>query len=174
MKEEERQACQALIIHTDGARRVSKEAFARQHPDLLKNERLSSQVLREACISKNDLDLSCALLIGFTFGFCVEQLDILSDLVDAEWHKNHEDVVSALDALRTEDAIPALYRASQFVPKYLEFDESRALASKAIWAIGRLPGRMPEKMLKNMSISKDPIVRDAALNQLRLRQDAKR
>ena len=69
-----------------------------------------------------------------------DHLDLLVQLASADWHHKHEDVVSALGQLRSPAAVEALYHAAWWVPDYLDFDESRALAVKAIWALGGTPG----------------------------------
>jgi len=51
-------------------------------------------------------------------------------------------------------------------PDYLDYDESRALARKAIWAIGKTPGPAAEQALVRLSRSEDDILREEAEHQL--------
>lgn len=78
----------------------------------------------------------------------------------------------SLDTLQTADAVPALFRATQWIPEYLKFDENRALAVKAIWALGKRPGSEAEKHLEALTHCDDPILRKVATEQLERRHSA--
>src|SRR5262245_29089389 len=140
MTEKQRKLCRDLIIQPDGRSRIAKEDFLRSFPSAVEHGRLALKWLEEAYRAQNADDLLCALIIGGNFGFGLEHLDILCRLVGDDWHYSHEDVVEALDGLRTPDAVEVLFRATQWTPKSLEYDDSRALAVKAVWALGKIPG----------------------------------
>lgn len=123
---------------------------------------LSLQILREGLQRNDEADVEFGLMAGFEFGFTSAHLDILIDLLPAPWHYRHEDVVLALQEFRTPEAIPALVHATQWIPEYLEFDEFRALATKAIWALGDIPGRQAEQELMRLAESDHEILRTTA------------
>jgi hypothetical protein len=168
MTEEQRNLCQDLMIHPTGLRRISKEEFLRQFPSAVECGKLALNWLQEAYQVQNARDLDCALIVGFTFGFAPEHADILCQLVDAEWHHSHENVVEALDEIKSPNV--ALFRAAQWIPRYLEFDESRALASKAIWALGKLASNDACVRLTMLANSGDAFLRKAAAQQLERRR----
>lgn len=76
-------------------------------------------------------------MVCFRFGFTDDHLQPLLTLAFADWHQRHEDVASALGKLRSPASVDALEHLARWIPAYLEFDEARALAVKAI---GRLAG----------------------------------
>src|SRR5215467_7106100 len=125
MTEEQRDLCSALTILPTGARRISKEDFMRRFPAALEHGKLASRLLEDAYLAQDGDALECALVVGFTFAFAPEHTKILNHLVEADWHERHEDVVSALDELRSPDSVEALFRATQWIPKSLEYDDSR-------------------------------------------------
>ena len=127
-------------------------------------------ILEEAYRQKSAIDVECGLWIGFQFGFTADYFDILCRLSDAEWHMRHEDVVSALGGLRDARAVEALYRASLKVHLYLDYDDSRALAVKAIWALSGLRDPAADEKLRLLAQSDVPIVKENASDQLRYRQ----
>jgi hypothetical protein len=170
MTEEQRKVCRALIIFPNGARRISKEDFVRQFPSALENGKLALRWLSEAYRARSAEDLSYALLIGFTFGFAPAHKDILRRLIDEDWHCSHEDVVSALQTWPTADTVDALFRATQWIPKSLEYDDNRALAVKAIWALGKIPGAEAETKLEALARSDSFILRRTAEEQLERRR----
>jgi hypothetical protein len=173
MTAEQRKLCRQLIINPPiGASQISKEEFLRQFPSAVEHAKLALTLLQDAYEAKDPEDLQCALIVGFAFGFSPEHVGILNRLIEADWHISHEDVVSALDQLRSPDAVHALFHATQWIPKYLNFDDNRALAVKAIWALGKLPGNEAEKNLELLTRSDDAILRKAAAEQLDLRRRA--
>jgi hypothetical protein len=169
MTEKQRKLCGALAILPNGSRRVSKEDFVHQFPSSLENGELALRWLDEAYRARSAEDLDCALAIGFTFGFAPAHKDILVRLVDADWHYSHEGVVSALQTWPTADTVEALFRATQWIPKSLEYDDNRAWAVKAIWALGKIPGTEAEAKLETIARSDNAILRRTAEQQLERR-----
>jgi hypothetical protein len=172
MTEEQRNLCGALTMLPNGSRRISKEDFMRRFPSAVEHGKLASKLLADAYRAQDGDDLECALAVGFTFGFAPEHTEILCHLVEADWHVRHEDVVSALDGLRSPHTVEALFRATQWIPKSLEYDDSRALAVKAIWALGKIAGTEAETKLEALARSDNAILRKAAIKQLERRHKA--
>lgn len=128
--------------------------------------RLGLVLLRDAVAQRDALGVELALIVCFSFGFTADHLELLVELCSADWHRKHEDVVTALGQLRTPAAVDALYEATQWVPAYLDFDDSRALATKAVWALGGTPGDEAERALERLLGSESEIVREGARRQL--------
>jgi hypothetical protein len=162
-----------MITPPTGERRISKELFLSAFPYAVEQGSLSGNLLELAEQDRSAEDLQCALIVGHAFGFTSDHKDILCRLIDDEWHYCHEDIVSALEAIQTgdRDTVNALYQASVFVPHYLEYDESRALAIKAIWALGRIASEAANEKLLSLTQSSDPKLRECALTQLKRQQD---
>ena len=169
MTEEQRRLCGALTILPNGFRRISKEDFSKQFPTALENDKLASNWLDEAYRLRSADDLNCALAIGFTFGFAPSHKDVLGRLLDADWHYSHEDIVSALQTWPTADTVEVLFRATQWIPKALEYDDARALATKAIWALGKIPSSEAVAKLETLANSSNAILRRTAEEQLKRR-----
>lgn len=132
---------------------------------------LGFRLLCDAVDGQDGLDVETALIVCATFGFTMDHLDLLVQLASADWHHRHEDVVSALGGLRVSGVVDALYHAAWWIPDYLDFDESRALAVKAIWALGGTPGTEAEQALKQLLSAEGEIVREAARAQLMRREE---
>jgi hypothetical protein len=169
MTEEEHKACEGLLRGFPGRKEISKEDFLRQFPTAVEHGKLSQQLLEQAYNGRNSDELECALLVRFSFGFGLEHATILCQLVDEDWHQSHEDAVWALDQLRTPMAIEPFFRATQWVPGYLDYDEARALAVKAIWGLGNRPGSDAKAKLEVLARSNDIIMRRNAEEQLERR-----
>jgi len=170
MTEDQRKLCRDLIIHPDGKSQIIKEDFLCRFPSSVEGGKLAAWVLGDADRAQNAEDLQCALIIGFAFGFAPEHKDTLRRLVEADWHYSHEDVVTALETWPSPDTAEALFRATQWIPKSLEYDDSRALAVKAIWALGKISGPEAETKLEALARSGDAILRKNAVEQLERRR----
>jgi hypothetical protein len=169
MTPEQRNLCGALTILPNGSRRVSREEFVSRFPSALENGKLALRWLDEAYKARSADELDCALAIGFTFGFAPDHKDVLRRLVDDDWHYSHEDIVSVLQTWPTIDTVEALFHATQWIPKALEYDDSRALAVKAILALGKIPGTEAETKLEELARSDNAILRKTAQDQLERR-----
>lgn len=89
-------------------------------------------MLGQAVAERDSDDTEAALLVCNTFGFGPGHLPLLLGLASAEWHHSHEDVVWYLGNYQSPEVVEALIAATEWVPDYLDFDENRALARKAI------------------------------------------
>jgi hypothetical protein len=169
---EERKAAWGLVIYPGPHKReISNEEFAARFPHLLRNGCISSALLQEAAKSKNADDLTCAMIIGASFQFCSDQIEILCLLLFEDWHFSHEDIVSALDDFRSPLAVDALTHAMRHVPAYLDFDQARALAVKAIWALAKIPGESAQAALESQLHSEHRVIRENVEQRLRQRRE---
>ena len=132
-------------------------------------QKLGLELLRDAVGRSDAADVEMALIVGSVFGFSAECGDLLVELCTADWHVKHEDVAVALGVLRSASAVDGLRRLVERVPEYLEFDEGRALARKAIRALGRIPGPQAEQVLLRLAEDVDETVREFAVTALERR-----
>ena len=166
LTEEQRAFCLQLGIYPNEKQKIGKDEFQRRFPSALEHGKLAVSLLEQAYEAKDADDLECAMIVGATFGFNEQHASILCRLLEVDWHHSHEDVISALDRLRCETAVEALFQATQWVPKSLQYDDSRALAVKAIWALGNLNGSEAELKLQELARADNAILRTAAVEQL--------
>ena len=165
MTADDRKLILGLVMHG-----LPQREFLRQFRGGVESAKLTTCLLEEALADQNADNVEYALMVGFTFGFSSEHVDCLIRLAGASWHHKHEDVVTSLGRLRDVKAVDVLWAATQQVPDYLAFDENRALAVKAIWALGNIDGPEVELMLRQLAASKDAVIRDAAQQQLQRRK----
>lgn len=168
MTPEDRKLIEQLYVSREQPEPISSEDFLRR---IGKSDgtQVAHQLLMEAVESKSSLDLELALRVAFRFGVDQRFTPPLSHALYGDWHVSHENIVSLLDKLRSPDAIPSLVHAVRHVPDYLDFDEARALAVKAIWALGNLPGHAAEEALGSLLDSDNEIVLTNIRNQLKRR-----
>ncbi len=128
---------------------------------------LIERLLRESFKEADEDGIDCALLVGFVFGFGVRHIQILCELSDADGHHSHEDIVSALDELRTPRATDVFFRAIQARHKYLDFDDAHALAVKALYALSNLNTESAREKIRLATHSDVPRIAEQARERLR-------
>lgn len=127
---------------------------------------LSLELLQDSVQRRDATDLSYALATCFEFGVSLDHFVLLEPLIVADWHKSHEDVVAALDQLRTPLAIDVLAYAITHRPDYLACDANPALAIKAVWALGKIEDERARLALEYLLDSVSPLVKEAMELQL--------
>ncbi|MGW1120478.1 HEAT repeat domain-containing protein [Streptomyces tanashiensis] len=131
---------------------------------------LALRLLRDAMERRDADDVAMALILHAAAGASGEEfLEPLIELSRADWHTRHEDVVRMLSKLRSPKAVPALGEAARWVPEYLDWDENRALAVKAIWALGAISGPEAREALEGLRDAENEIIRENAVKQLKRR-----
>ncbi|MFE6225367.1 HEAT repeat domain-containing protein [Streptomyces sp. NPDC057854] len=128
---------------------------------------LAPRLLRDAMERRDADDVEMAFIVHASADASVEDFrDPLIELLPAEWHREHEDIVSMLGELRSPETLPTLALATRWVPEHLGWDEHRALAVKAIWALGAIPGVRSRDILQDLRDDENEIVRENATKQL--------
>jgi hypothetical protein len=92
-------------------------------------------MLERGLQERDPVAVEFGLYITHRFGVTPQHLGVLNALAPAPWHERHEDAVSALAQLRDPSSVVPLYEAARLRLAYLEYDESFALARKAIRAL---------------------------------------
>lgn len=138
-------------------RRLSNDEFLRSY-GVADGLALAVELLSEAAASESSDDFALAMAVAFSFGPSERLTTILTNLIYQDWHHSHEDIVHLLDKSRTPAAIPSFVHAARHVPDYLDFDDARALAVKAIWGLGNLPVPEAEEALRSLLDSDNEVV----------------
>jgi len=162
---EERSRVLALVVAPGGPASLSEAEFLREFGSS-DGGQLGLDLLHDAVRRQDSIDVELALIVCFKFGFSTKHLQLLTGLAFAEWHQRHQDVATALGKLGSPTAVEALVHLASWVPGYLSYDNGRALAVKAIWALGALTGEPARNALKELANSHSSAVARAALTQL--------
>lgn len=115
--------------------------------------------LQEAIDRQNSDDAEIAFIVGSTFDRDHQWAPFYQGLLLADWHHLHEEAAHALGFLGDSDAVPALVHAVHHVPAYLEYNDGRALANKAIHSLGKIPGPEAQTALHDLLRHEDPSLR---------------
>jgi HEAT repeat protein len=161
---EERSLVMALFV-VPGREPMSNEQFLREF-GATDGVALGLDLLNDAVARRDPVDVELALVVCFRFGFSDGHLQPLISLAFGDWHQRHEDVASALGRLRSPASVDALVHLAGWIPTYLEYDEARALAVKAIWALGGIGGEDAHQALSSIAGSSCAVLAESAVAQL--------
>ncbi|MGW4699595.1 HEAT repeat domain-containing protein [Streptomyces sp. NPDC004285] len=166
MTPEERDLVMGLVfVPGKGRRRTIDEVLA--HFGECDGGALALRLLRDAMERRDADGVDMAMIVSAAAGVSGEEfLEPLTELFPAEWHRKHEDIVSVLGRLRSPGTVPTLILAAHWVPGHLDWDENRALAVKAIWALGALPVAEARTALEGLRDAENEIIRENAVRQL--------
>ncbi|MFF6772469.1 HEAT repeat domain-containing protein [Streptomyces sp. NPDC012637] len=154
-----------VLVPGKGRRRTFEEVLA--HFGESDGGALALRLLRDAMERRDADDVEMALIVKAAADASGEEfLEPLIELSRADWHTRHEDAVRMLGKFRSPRMVPALVEATRWVPEYLDWDENRALAVKAIWALGAVPGPEARDALEGLRDDENAIIRENALKQL--------
>ena len=92
-------------------------------------------------------------------------------LAEAPWHSRHEDIVRALQQLRSPAAADALERTAHAVHDYLAYDDGFALARKCTWALADVGTLETQQALTRLAACDNPIIASYAQKRLANWQD---
>lgn len=171
MTPDERDLVFSLVISPGQGRLLEPAEFLERFGST-DGQGLGLELLRDAVERHDRVDVELALIVCGVFGITSDHLGLLLQLASADWHRRHEDVATYLGELRRPNTVGALYSLTQWVPEYLDFDESRALARKAVHALGAIPGEEAEQALKRLAGDDSEIIRERAVRQLQKRADS--
>ena len=124
-----------VIVPPSGKAHLSREEFSGKFPSALDDGKLALRLLEEAIQAQSPDDLEAALTIGSAFGFSEAHIPPLCELLGANSHFSHENIVSILQGLKAPQAVSALYKAALTAHPYLDYDETFGLARKCTWAL---------------------------------------
>lgn len=156
---EEKMQISGLRIGLDGKQIVTVPEFLRVFRNGQVNRiSLVEEMLGDALVSQEADDVESAMLVGFSLGFSESHVNLLASLAQVEWHFSHEDIASALDEICASGCVNSLRSLAQWVPKYLEFDDARALGAKAVWALRNIGDNTAKQALEEIAESQNDLI----------------
>ena len=155
MTPEQHEFALALVLVPGRGRALNPDGF-RARAGIAQPSEWALQELQNAIDRRDSDDAETALIVGSTFGRDHRWARPYQDLLGTDWHNFHETAAHALGFLGDSDAVLAIVQATRHVPAYLQYDDGRALASKAIHSLGKIPGPGAETALRDLLRHHDP------------------
>ncbi|MDG4824616.1 hypothetical protein O7635_22430 [Asanoa sp. WMMD1127] len=109
----------------------------------------------------DQLEAALSLMVFFD-QLGADPVPLLCRLLVADWHRDHENIARFLQEYADPRAVPALRRAADMEFAYRDFDDSRALSRKCMWALSDIRTAEAVAALESLTGSADERVRDLA------------
>lgn len=132
---------------------------------------LGNRLVAEAMRDRDRVGLELALGVCEKFGLDRGLVPALVALAFEDWHHRHEVVALFLEELAAPESVEALVHSVRHHPPYLDHDDGQALARKAIYALGKIPGDEAERALLGFLDADRDVVRAWARRTIDLRHD---
>ena len=118
-------------------------------------------MFNEAVSSKDILMLDCLLIIAERDGLDDIYTEVLCSILQQEWHKSHEDIISLLEEIRDPKSVDCVYRAT-FLEKHNMDEEPAPLTIKCIWALAAINTKAAFEKIQILRASINVSIQEAA------------
>jgi len=142
---------------------ISEDDFLEDFSSNIEYDLDVSRLLTSVVTSKDANELEYIMLLGFYFGFPNDCGFILCEILIQDWHKQHENIVSALQRIKFSDAADALYVAATSDFQYLHYDDTYSLGVKCEYALRSIGTEECKEKLIVLSKSSNEILAKNAL-----------
>ncbi|WP_243374137.1 hypothetical protein [Geotalea sp. SG265] len=118
------------------------------------------RILSNALESRDAEEVEYALMLGFCFSFPDKILPLIHDLLGADWHESHENMISILQDRKHPSSVEFIRRAALLKPElqYLEYDDYGAYYKKCMWALQAIGTEEAIEAIKSFASAEDPIL----------------
>lgn len=147
-------------------RKLSKAEFEQAFPVAEAIEQSIRRFLRGAAETRDADALEATLVLIAIYGMEDSYVEPLVDVLRQPWHRSYEDIVLTLGNTLDARICEVLYEMTRTVPSYLEWDDNRALARKATYALGKNANPDSERYLRQLLGHEHERVRAIAAKQL--------
>ena len=128
-------------------------------------------VMRDAVDRRDGAQFETALGIVRRSEHTAEHIAVMVEAFAGDWHQRHEEIVERLARRGDPQLTDVMMRAATWVPEYLDWDDARAMATKAIYGLGRTGGERAITALWQLVDDPADPVRECAAYQLGLRTE---
>ena len=124
--------------------------------------------LQQAREDRNADDVEFCLGLVFRFRPTVDCVPLLGELLAADFHTCHEDIIGALQDAADARSIPFLRQAVLMKPQleYLAYDDYGAYYKKCFWALRTIGTPDAIAVIREFASSEDSVAREQALYRL--------
>jgi hypothetical protein len=110
-------------------------------------------------IQAEDADaFELAVRSAFASGLPRDLADLFTEALLMPWHTRHEDLVSALQQMKSPTSTEALFAAATTRHAYLEYDEFFGLARKCTWALADIGTPLARLKLEQLATNSNPMI----------------
>jgi hypothetical protein len=164
MTESQRKACLQFALGgiSEG------ELFAAFGRDFYRTPNDTIKFLQQARDDRSADDVELTLGLIFRFQPTADYVPLLCELLAADFHTRHEDIIRALQDAADARSIPSLRQAVLLKPKleYLAYDDYGSYYKKCFWALRAVGTPEALAVIREFTVSEDSAAREQAVYRL--------
>ncbi|MCJ8313395.1 MAG: hypothetical protein MJK11_10565 [Pseudomonadales bacterium] len=122
--------------------------------------------LKKSMNTGNPDQLEDALNCAWKSGMKIKYVDCLNKMLLLPWHYCHEDIVNALQELKSPSSVDVLFETATIKYKYLDFDDEFSLSRKCTWALADIATLDAKSRLIALSNNKNPYISKYAIKRI--------
>lgn len=122
--------------------------------------------LKKAILEQDPALVETAIFQIHKSNYEKEYIPLLIELLDADWHVRHEDIVLAFQDFKDNDSTAILLKTAKRKFEYLDYDNSYALARKCTWALAEIATIESKNALLEISQMPDNTIANFAIKRL--------
>lgn len=120
-------------------------------------------LLRDVIDQRDPNDAEYAVFLVNHFKLASECMDELCDLMDADWHREHEELAHIFQWARDPRATDCLSRAALSHLAYRDYDDYGALASQCMYALRTIGTSEAMHAVEKLASADDPMISQYAV-----------
>jgi hypothetical protein len=112
-------------------------------------------LIENAIRTKNPEEADRAVITIFSIREANDFVSYLCQLLESDWHYDHEDIVRLLQQIANPKSVQVLFRTATRKFEYLDYDDSKPLARKCTWALADIGNDESKKALLELTKHND-------------------
>ncbi len=163
MKQQVKELINSLYLGKINKNEFLQIYFEGKSPD---SKRLS-ELLKKGIVNEDRDIIEEAIVLLYTNSFPNSLFtNHLSELLLAQWHTKHEDIVSLLKDIANLNTIESLYEVTKLKLEYLDYDDTFQLARKSIKALSQINDKNAISKLKLILNDENEVISNYAKKEL--------
>ncbi len=148
---------------------ISKKEFLSKYPSKeVNNDDYLTNLLKDTLITKSGEDLEYIFYLpAGTRAFNADDVPTLSELITADWHRQHEDIATMLQWFKNPTCIDHVVKAMHMSLDYW-YDDGDAFIRKCANVLGAIKTDDAIEKLKSLASSDNEIIKKHCLHQLEI------
>jgi len=113
------------------------------------------ELFESAIRTKNPDEVDMAVAEAFSVLETSDCIPFLCQLLEFDWHYDHEDIASLLQQIASPKSVDVLFKTATRKFEYLNYDDSKPLSRKCIWALADIGNAESRKALIELTKNQD-------------------
>lgn len=123
--------------------------------------------LNDTLESRNSQNVEIFIYLIFLFDvYYGKYVPILNDLLNCEWHYQHENIIMILQKLKSPTSVESIYKEIFIDREYLKYNDNESKIVKCLWALSKIGTDDAIKIIEILAKNENQMIQHHAIEQL--------